>query len=50
MSDSHEHTHPHPPHPFQPDIEDAPLTHYQILELRAKQRLSLRIELAKRLP
>ena len=33
MSDSHEHTHPHPPHPFQPDIEDAPLTHYQILEL-----------------
>ncbi len=29
MSDSHD----HPPHPFQPDIEDSPLTHYQLLEL-----------------
>ncbi len=24
---------PHQPHPFQPDIEDSPLTHYQLLEL-----------------
>ncbi len=31
MSDSHGHPHPHAPHPHQPDIEDAPLTHYQIL-------------------
>jgi len=32
MSDSHNHSHPHhQPHPFQPDIEDAPLTHHQIL-------------------
>ena len=31
MSDSHEHAHPHAPHPHQPDVEDAPLTHYQIL-------------------
>ena len=31
MSDSH--GHPHQPHPFQPDIEDSPLTHYQLLEL-----------------
>ena len=33
MSDSHGHSHPHGPHPFQPDLEDAPLTHYQILQL-----------------
>lgn len=34
MSDSPNHPHqPHPPHPFQPDIEDSPLTHYQLLEL-----------------
>ena len=31
MSDSHGHSHPHAPHPFQPDVEDAPLTHHQIL-------------------
>ncbi len=31
MSDSH--APPHQPHPFQPDIEDSPLTHYQLLEL-----------------
>lgn len=31
MSDSH--GAPHQPHPFQPDIEDSPLTHYQLLEL-----------------
>jgi len=33
VSDSHGHSHPHGPHPFQPDLEDAPLTHYQILQL-----------------
>lgn len=32
MSDSHDHPHGQP-HPFQPDIEDSPLTHYQLLEL-----------------
>ena len=32
MSDSHDHPH-NQPHPFQPDIEDTPLTHYQLLEL-----------------
>jgi len=32
VSDSHDHAHPHhQPHPYQPDIEDAPLTYYQIL-------------------
>jgi nitrile hydratase len=32
MSDSHDHPRGQP-HPFQPDIEDSPLTHYQLLEL-----------------
>jgi nitrile hydratase len=32
VSESHDQAHGHGPHPFQPDIEDAPLTHYQILE------------------
>ena len=35
MSDSHTHQ----PHPFQPDIEDSPLTHYQILELAVGELL-----------
>lgn len=40
MSDSHEHSHPHgQPHPFQPDIEDTPLTHYQLLELAVGELL-----------
>lgn len=39
MSDSHEHSHGHQPHPFQPDVEDAPLTHYQILELAVAELL-----------
>ena len=39
MSDSHDHSHPHQPHPFQPDIEDAPLSHYQILELSVAELL-----------
>lgn len=34
MSDHHHH-----PHPFQPDIEDAPLTHYQRLELAVGELL-----------
>lgn len=32
MSKSHDRSHGHGPHPYQPDLEDAPLTHYQILE------------------
>ena len=40
MSDSHDHPHGQP-HPFQPDIEDSPLTHYQLLELAVGE---LRIE------
>ena len=40
MSDSHEHSHPHgQPHPFQPDIEDTPLTHHQLLELAVGELL-----------
>jgi len=39
MSDSHDHSHPHQPHPFQPDLEDSPLTHYQILELAVGELL-----------
>ena len=40
MSDSHEHSHPHgQPHPFQPDIEDSALTHYQLLELAVGELL-----------
>lgn len=31
--DGHGHGHGHAPHPFQPDIEDAPLTHHQLLAL-----------------
>jgi nitrile hydratase len=27
----HDHDHGHQPHPFQPDLEDAPLTHYQAM-------------------
>lgn len=27
----HGHDHPHGPHPFQPDLEEAPLTHYQAM-------------------
>ncbi|MEO3431089.1 nitrile hydratase subunit alpha [Pelagibius sp. CAU 1746] len=27
----HEHGHPHQPHPFQPDLEETPLTHYQVM-------------------
>lgn len=38
MSDSHDHSHAQP-HPFQPDIEDAPLTHYQLLELAVGELL-----------
>lgn len=30
---SHDHGHGHAPHPFQPDIEDSPLTHHQLLAL-----------------
>ena len=40
MSDSHGHSHPHgQPHPFQPDVEDSPLTHYQLLELAVGELL-----------
>ena len=40
MSDSHGHSHPHgQPHPFQPDIEDTPLTHHQLLELAVGELL-----------
>jgi nitrile hydratase len=39
VSDSHDHSHPHQPHPFQPDVEDSPLTHYQILELAVAELL-----------
>jgi len=40
MSDSHGHSHPHgQPHPFQPDIEDSALTHYQKLELAVGELL-----------
>lgn len=40
MSDTHSHSHPHgQPHPFQPDVEDAPLTHYQLLELAVGELL-----------
>lgn len=40
MSDTHRHSHPHgQPHPFQPDVEDAPLTHYQLLELAVGELL-----------
>jgi nitrile hydratase len=40
MSESHGHSHPHhQPHPFQPDIEDAPLTHHQLLELAVGELL-----------
>ncbi|MEQ8356658.1 MAG: nitrile hydratase subunit alpha [Kiloniellaceae bacterium] len=28
---THEHSHGHAPHPFQPDLEDTPLTHYQAM-------------------
>ena len=38
MSDSHDHPHNHP-HPFQPDIEDSALTHYQLLELAVGELL-----------
>ena len=38
MSDSHDHSNAQP-HPFQPDIEDAPLTHYQLLELAVSELL-----------
>lgn len=27
----HEHDHAHQPHPFQPDLEETPLTHYQVM-------------------
>lgn len=37
MSDNH--SHPHQPHPFQPDIEDSPLNHYQLLELAVGELL-----------
>ena len=30
-SHGHDHDHGHQPHPFQPDLEDAPLTHYQAM-------------------
>lgn len=40
MSEAHGHSHPHnQPHPFQPDIEDAPLTHHQLLELAVSELL-----------
>ena len=39
MSDSHGDPPPHQPHPFQPDIEDAPLTHHQLLELAVGELL-----------
>ena len=28
---SHDHGHGHQPHPYQPDLEDTPLTHYQVM-------------------
>ena len=28
---SHDHDHGHQPHPFQPDLEETPLTHYQVM-------------------
>lgn len=28
---SHDHTHDHGPHPYQPDLEDAPYTHHQVM-------------------
>jgi nitrile hydratase len=28
---SHGHAHGHQPHPYQPDLEDTPLTHYQVM-------------------
>jgi len=28
---SHDHSHGHAPHPFQPDLEETPLTHYQAM-------------------
>lgn len=28
---AHDHTHDHQPHPFQPDLEETPLTHYQAM-------------------
>jgi len=36
---SHDHGHGHAPHPFQPDIEDAPLTHHQLLALAVGELL-----------
>jgi nitrile hydratase len=40
MSEAHGHSHPHnQPHPYQPDIEDAPLTHHQLLELAVSELL-----------
>lgn len=41
MSDHHDHSHGHghQPHPFQPDLEDAPLTHHQLLELAVGELL-----------
>jgi nitrile hydratase len=32
-SHQHEHDHHHQPHPYQPDLEDSPLTHYQAMTL-----------------
>ncbi len=28
---SHDHSHDHGPHPYQPDLEDAPYTHHQVM-------------------
>lgn len=39
MSDPHGHSHNNGPHPHQPDLEDAPLTHYQILGLAVAELL-----------
>lgn len=31
MAQGHDHSHDHAPHPHQPDLEETPLTHYQVM-------------------